>query len=122
MKKIIILVISLILGYNVHSATLVFNKIITYINTNYNPGGSSIYTTLGVVPVGKVWKIENATSGAGTTSFRLNNTQTNSFNYPISTPVFWMKENDSLGIVNTGGVSGYSFFYSVSIIEYNVIP
>jgi hypothetical protein len=118
MKKILLFFIILFLSNTANSSNLVFNQVITYSGTSsYNSTNGVILVTLGVVPSGKVWKIENY-SLTNSNAFQLiNGLRTSVFNLQNFNN-FWLKAGDSIGIEQFSSYTNYH----VSIIEYNIVP
>lgn len=90
---------------------LQFNQVLTY-------QGNSLSSPIWTVPSGKVWKIESAIpfNNLGTSQFLVNNftvLQNNSNIQPI-----WLKSGDNCRFTLTSTFSSYS----ISIIEFNIIP
>jgi hypothetical protein len=113
MKKIIIIFVLQLISLQVNSATLVFNQVLTF-------SGSCLANqnlTICTVPQGKTWKVESFTT-TGSIFTLFNGLRSNSFNSAGTSISFWMKANDSLGVEP----SYYPGNYSISIIEYNIVP
>lgn len=117
----------------VAQGNLQFNQVVTYTGTG---SGSYSYTSpTWTVPAGKVWKIESASpslansavtrkinveAGGGWGTFALttasNETSINPF--PI-----WLKAGDQVQLQASGNCcSTTTFYYAISIIEFNIIP
>ena len=112
---------------------LQFNQVLTYNGTitatSYNTVSGPTYTC----PTGKVWKIESKTRtpntiGAngvyGTLEFYLNGTLCQDvYGSGIDTAPFWLKSGDNIyyRFSNTSG-SSLMASYTISIIEYNIVP
>jgi hypothetical protein len=120
------------------AGNLQFNQVLTYngtLTSTSNPALSPIYTC----PAGKVWKIESKTrtpltqylgSGGSTTlSFYLNGVWTRDL-YPtgsytgnyaqmIDTSPLWLKAGDNIYFEFCCAGSAT---YTMSIIEYNIVP
>ena len=117
----------------VAQGNLQFNQVVTYTGTG---SGSFSYTSpTWTVPAGKVWKIESASpslansavtrkinveAGGGWGTFALttasNETTINPF--PI-----WLKAGDQVQLQASGNCcSTTTFYYAISIIEFNIVP
>ena len=98
---------------------LQFNQVIN-MSYNYNFLNYGQKQTVGsvTVPVGKVWKIESAIpfNYSGTSQFLVNNF-TVLYNNPNNQPI-WLKSVDNCRFTLSSTLSSYS----ISIIEFNVVP
>ena len=118
--KILLLSIFSILGSMLYSqGNLQFNQVIN-MSYNYNFLNYGQKQTVGsvTVPVGKVWKIESAIpfNYSGTSQFLVNNF-TVLYNNPNNQPI-WLKSVDNCRFTLSSTLSSYS----ISIIEFNVVP
>ncbi len=115
MKKFLLIFAFLISFKQVNSATLVFNQILTFSGITTN---TQQYNTICVVPLGKTWKVESFTLYGGTSFTLFNGLRTNAFSTTFNSYSFWMKAGDSLGVEQFYNTSNYT----ISIIEYNIVP
>jgi len=143
MKKIFLL-IALLLIIKVDSraqGNLQFNQVLTF--QGYIPftaGGWQGFSVNGpqwTVPQNKVWKIESKSrTPDGSLRFMINgfshsdlyerNFNNNYFALAVDNSPIWIKENDVINFNASGSCNGYgcqgSVQYSISIIEYNIVP
>lgn len=112
---------------------LQFNQVVTYTGTG---SGSFSYTSpTWTVPAGKVWKIESASpslansavtrkinveagGGWGTFALTTASTETTINPFPI-----WLKAGDQVQLQAAGNCcSTTTFYYAISILEFNIVP
>ncbi len=117
MKYILTLILAMAF-FRMDAQNLQFSQVLTYSGNQVVPVGF-------VVPVGKVWKVESASTAF--TQWSVNNVSflesgyTSSGTYrtiPDKFP-FWLKEGD---VLTPGNVGTNSYSYFVSIIEFTIVP
>jgi len=127
MKKIIIFSMLLIGRQYLAQGNLQFNQVLTFTGmSTTNP------YTVGTVPVGKVWKIENFASERNSypanISFVCSNIASNAYLLNIGYPPnqlksdgpIWLKAGDYIQILNSS--AGYPSNFFFSILEFNIVP
>ena len=114
MKNILLILAIAFSSASFAQGNLQFNQVVTY------EGNFSIYTPWFKPPANKVWKIENSYIFKSTNCnayFQVNGFTADANNgdrYPI-----WINDQDSIrSYFNCGG----SNTYSISILEFNVVP
>jgi len=142
MKKLLSILFIFFALQSFAQGNLQFNQVLTYsgsLTVSTGPwGGNSADGPQWVVPVNKVWKIENKTrTPNGWLNFLINgNTitdfyeRTNAYNYSaiaIDNSPIWLKANDVIkfnisGTCPNGNGCTVNGNYSISIIEYNIVP
>ncbi len=131
MKSLFLCLIALLVVGTCHAqGNLQFNRVITMADSPLvsTPDiGVWHITTLGTVPTGKVWKIENCylnSYGSGAAipaTFALNNIPVGYFTGTTS-PI-WLKGGDVLqyAIKGNGSATSGQLSYLLSIIEFNIV-
>lgn len=143
MKKIIMVfaILSVLIGKIKAQGNLQFNQVLTFQGSiPFTAGGWQGHSVNGpqwTVPQNKVWKIESKSrTPDGSLRFMINgfshsdlyerNYNNNYFALAVDNSSIWIKENDVINFNASGSCGGYgcggSVQYSISIIEYNIVP
>ncbi len=115
MKYIIALLFALTFS-KIDAQNLQFSQVLTLTG---QVNGSNQTALVGIVPEGKVWKIESMNNIGNSKSFAVNGVDITTANssYQTNFPI-WLKSQDNLTFTSSSGTQQYF----VSIIEFTIVP
>ncbi len=128
-KFIFICFIIILITNKTFAAKLVFNQIINNNGSLAVPTGTTnppAIATLFTVPAGKVWKVSYGIGSLQSWYITGNNTQVVKLNGVIASPS-WLNGGDvvtleATNITGNGQGLTYTLNYTITIIEFNVVP
>ncbi|MCF8292391.1 MAG: hypothetical protein K9I70_01140 [Chitinophagaceae bacterium] len=120
--------------YEAQGGSLQFNQVLTYNGTLMPTNANMLLSQTYTCPSGKVWKIEGKTrtpltvvlySASARLEFYINGISfQDNYGNAVDTAPVWLKSGDNIyfGFTNGNYSNGNTASWTLSIIEYNIVP